>query len=123
MFRSKKEPQKRTLWNKGKLVDQKSPFSMQDICSVRTRLQTNCNHRDLALFNLAIDSKLRGCDLVGLRVSDVAGGGEILAGATVRQRKQSDRYGSKLQSGLEYRSKNGSTRRGKVSATTCFQVP
>jgi integrase len=51
------------------------------------RLQTIGNRRDLALFNLAIDSKLRGCDLVRLRVSDVASGGEILSRATVRQRK------------------------------------
>jgi integrase len=60
---------------------------MQEIWSIRTRLQTIGNRRDLALFNLAIDSKLRGCDLVRLRVSDVASGGEILSRATVRQRK------------------------------------
>ena len=87
MFRSKNKPQRRTPWNKGKLVGQKSPFTMQEIWSIRMRLQTIGNRRDLALFNLAIDSKLRGCDLVRLRVSDVASGGEILSRATVRQRK------------------------------------
>jgi integrase len=87
VFRSKNKPQPRTPWNKGKLVGQKAPFSMQEIWSIRMRLQTIGNHRDLALFNLAIDSKLRGCDLVRLRVSDVASGGEILSRATVRQRK------------------------------------
>lgn len=60
---------------------------MQEIWSIRMRLQTIGNCRDLALFNLAIGSKLRGCDLVRLRVSDVASGGEILSRATVRQRK------------------------------------
>ena len=87
MFRSKNKPQRRTPWNKGKLVGQKAPFTMQEIWSIRMRLQTIGNRRDLALFNLAIDSKLRGCDLVRLRVSDVASGGEILSRATVRQRK------------------------------------
>ena len=87
MFRSKNKPSQRTPWNKGKLVGQKSPFTMQEIWSIRTRLQTIGNRRDLALFNLAIDSKLRGCDLVRLRVSDVASAGEILSRATVRQRK------------------------------------
>jgi len=87
MFRSKKEPGKRTPWNKGKLVGQKAPFSMQEIWSIRMRLQAISNRRDLALFNLAIDSKLRACDLLALRVSDVMSGGEVLSRATVRQRK------------------------------------
>ena len=55
---------KRTAWNKVKLVGQKAPFTIQEIWSIRMRLQTIGNRRDLALFNLAIDSKLRGCDLV-----------------------------------------------------------
>lgn len=87
MFRSKKEPTKRACWNKGKLVGQKAPFTMQEIWSIRMRLQAIGNRRDLALFNLAIDSKLRACDLLALRVSDVASGGEILSRATIRQRK------------------------------------
>ena len=87
MFRSKRGPGKRTPWNKGKLVGQKAPFSMQEIWSIRMRLQAIGNRRDLALFNLAIDSKLRACDLLALRVADVASGGEVLSRATVRQRK------------------------------------
>lgn len=87
MFRSKKEADKRTPWNKGKLVGQKAPFSMQEIWSIRMRLQAIGNRRDLALFNLAIDSKLRACDLLALRVSDVMSGGEVLSRATIRQRK------------------------------------
>jgi integrase len=87
MFRGKKEPTKRTPWNKGKLVGQKAPFSMQEIWSIRMRLQAIGNRRDLALFNLAIDSKLRACDLLALRVADIANGGEVLSRATVRQRK------------------------------------
>jgi len=87
MFRSKKEPEKRTPWNKGKLVGQKAPFSMQETWSIRMRLQAIGNRRDLALFNLAIDSKLRACDLLALRVADVASGGEVVPRTTVRQKK------------------------------------
>ena len=87
MFRSRNKPQLRTPWNKGKLVGQKAPFSMQEIWSIRLRLQTMGNRRDLALFNLAIDSKLRACDLLALRVADVVSAGEVLSRATVRQRK------------------------------------
>ncbi len=109
MFRSKKEPGTRTPWNKGKLVGQKAPFSMQEIWAIRTRLQTIGNRRDLALFNLAIDSKLRACDLLALRVSDVASGGEVLSRATVRQKKTNrpvrfeitDRTRKSLESWLE----------------------
>ena len=67
----------RVPWSKGKLMGQKLPLSMQEIWSIRMRLQTIGNPRDLALFNLAIDSKLRACDLVALRVSDVASGKEV----------------------------------------------
>ena len=87
MFRSNKGQDKRTPWNKGKLVGQKKPFSIQEIWSIRMRLQTIGNRRDLALFNLAIDRKLRACDLLVLRVSDVSSGDEVLSRATIRQRK------------------------------------
>jgi integrase len=87
MFQLSKPQQKPEPWNKGKLIGQKLPLSMQEIWSIRLRLQTNGNLRDLALFNLAIDSKLRACDLLGLRVSDVASGGKIQSRAIVRQRK------------------------------------
>jgi hypothetical protein len=59
-------------WNKGKLVGQKPPLQPKHVWAIRTRLQLSKRRRDLALFNLAIDSKLRGCDLVSLKVEDVA---------------------------------------------------
>jgi hypothetical protein len=59
-------------WNKGKLIGQKSPLRLSEIWAIRIRLQVARKTRDLALFNLGIDRKLRGCDLVALRVCDVA---------------------------------------------------
>src|SRR5262245_7172479 len=61
-----------TPWNKGKLIGAKPPLRPNQVCSIRTRLLIERRVRDLALFNLAIDSKLRGCDVVALRVEDVA---------------------------------------------------
>ena len=58
-------------WNKGKLIGQKPPLKLKEIWAIRIRLQLDHRSRELALFNLAIDSKLRGCDLVGLHVRDV----------------------------------------------------
>ncbi len=80
-------PSRRTPWNKGKLTGQKAPLRLSDIWSIRVRLQLGKNARDLALFNLAIDSKLRGCDLVSLRLRDVSHGGVIAKRAIVLQRK------------------------------------
>lgn len=74
-------------WNKGKLVGQKAPLRLSEIWSIRIRLQIEQKTRDLALFNLAIDSKLRGCDLVSLRVRDLSTGGSIARRAIVLQRK------------------------------------
>jgi integrase len=74
-------------WNKGKLVGQKLPLKLQEIWAIRIRLQLNGRCRDLALFNLAIDSKLRACDLLNLRVSDVMVGGRIGSRAMIMQRK------------------------------------
>ena len=72
---------------KGKLVGQKPPLQPKHVWAIRTQLQLAGKRRDLALFNLAIDSKLRGCDLVSLRVDDVAPHGYAIDRATVRQRK------------------------------------
>jgi integrase len=77
----------RCPWNKGKLVGQKLPLEAKEIWAIRFRLQLEHRIRDLALFNLGIDSKLRGCDLVTLRVRDVAQGGRVCARAIVMQRK------------------------------------
>ena len=79
--------QKREAWNKGKLVGQKPPLKPKDIWAIRINLQNSHAARDLAMFNLAIDSKLRGCDLVSLHVRDVTHGNQILPRAMVIQRK------------------------------------
>ena len=78
---------KRTAWNKGKLIGAKPPLLAKHVWSIRTKLQIEKRTRDLAMFNLAIDSKLRGCDVVTLRVEDIAPSGYALSRATVRQRK------------------------------------
>ena len=74
-------------WNKGKLLGQKPPLKLKEIWAIRIRLQLDHRIRELALFNLAIDSKLRGCDLVGLRVHDVVQGSHVAASAIVMQSK------------------------------------
>ena len=74
-------------WNKGRLVGQKAPLKLKEIWAIRIRLQLAEKARDLALFNLAIDSKLRGCDLVSLRVLDVAQGKAVLPRAMIMQHK------------------------------------
>ena len=74
-------------WNKGKIVGQKAPFKLKDIWALRVRLQMEGRVRELALFNLGIDSKLRGCDLVALRVRDVCHGDQVATRAIVMQHK------------------------------------
>jgi integrase len=78
---------RREPWNKGKLIGQKPPLRPKHVWSIRTRLQMEGRTRDLAMFNLAIDSKLRGCDVVALRAEDVAPNGYAVDRATVRQKK------------------------------------
>jgi len=73
--------------HKGKLVGPKPPLRPSHVWSIRTKLQIEGRVCDLALFNLAIDSKLRGCDVVAARVDDVAPNGYTLDRATVRQKK------------------------------------
>ena len=74
-------------WNKGKLTGQKAPLKLKDIWAIRVRLQLSDNKRDLALFNLAIDSKLRACDLVKLKVRDICTGDRVSSRATILQQK------------------------------------
>lgn len=74
-------------WNQGKLVGQKAPLKPQEVWAIRVRLELAKNRRDLALFNLAVDSKLRGCDLLRIRVSDMRTGGEIRRRAKILQSK------------------------------------
>jgi integrase len=82
-----KPPAVRRPWNKGKLVGPKPPLQPKHVWAIRTRLQMQRKLRDLALFNLAIDSKLRGCDVVSLKVEDIAPHGYAMERATVRQKK------------------------------------
>jgi integrase len=77
----------KTPWNKGRLIGQKRPLKPKEVWAIRIRLQLERRKRDLALFNLAIDSKLRGCDLVALQVQDVFVGGSVRDRATVIQKK------------------------------------
>jgi integrase len=74
-------------WNKGKLVGQKAPLKLKDIWAIRVRLQLSNRVRDLALFDLAIDSKLRACDLTKLKVRDIAHGSQISTRAIIMQQK------------------------------------
>lgn len=77
----------RVSWNKGKLIGQKAPLKLKEIYAIRIRLQLEKRVRELALFNLAIDSKLRGCDLVKLRVYDVRQGNRMISRTMVMQQK------------------------------------
>jgi hypothetical protein len=76
-------------WNKGKLVGQKAPFKLKEIWAIRVRLQLFRRVRDLALFDLGIDGKLRACDLVRLKVRDICHGDRVAARAIVMQQKTS----------------------------------
>lgn len=74
-------------WNKDRIIGQKRPLQISHIWGIRIRLELEGKTRDLALFNMALDSKLRGCDLVKLKVSDVAYGSSVSSRATVLQQK------------------------------------
>jgi len=76
-----------TPWNKGKLTGAKPPLRPRHVWSIRSKLQLNGRTRDLAMFNLAIDSKLRGCDVVALKIEDVAPNGYAADRATIRQKR------------------------------------
>jgi len=80
-------PQDHPTWNKGKLMGQKPPLKLKEVWAIRTRLQMAHKTRELAMFNLAIDSKLRSCDLLRLQVRDVAHGIQILKRAMILQQK------------------------------------
>lgn len=75
----------RVAWNKGRIIGQKRPLLPRHVWSIRVRLEMAGNTRDLALFNMAIDSKLRGCDLVALRVRDVFAAGHVKERASMIQ--------------------------------------
>jgi integrase len=91
MLRQEPFDTNREPWNKGKLIGQKPPLKLKEIWSIRIRLQIANKLRDLALFNLAIDSKLRGCDLLKLRLSDVEHDGRVMSRAIIGQWRDSAR--------------------------------
>jgi len=78
---------KKKPWNKGKYIGPKQPLSLKQIWTIRHSLKVENRHRELALFDLAIDSKLRACDLLSLRISDVSIDGQINRRATILQQK------------------------------------
>jgi hypothetical protein len=78
---------KHVPWNKGKIVGAKPPLRPKHVWSIRSKLQVEGRLRDLALFNVAIDSKLRGCDVVALKVDNIAPSGYAADRASVRQKK------------------------------------
>ena len=80
-------PAVKVPWNKGRIIGARPPLQTKHVWSIRTKLQMDGKTRDLAMFNLAIDSKLRGCDVVRLKVEDVAPRGLTADRARVRQRK------------------------------------
>ena len=77
----------REPWSKGKLVGQKAPFKLKEVWAIRVWLQLEHRTKELALFDLGLDSKLRSCDLVKLRVRDIRHGDRVAARATVMQQK------------------------------------
>jgi hypothetical protein len=83
-----------TSWNKGKLIGAKPPLRPKHVWSIRTRLLLEGRTRDLAMFNLAIDSKLRGCDVVALKVEDVAPNGYAIDRATLGRKRRGGRSSS-----------------------------
>ena len=87
MYQSPIQQTSQVPWNKGKLSGQKRPLKLQEIWAIRIRLQLQDRTRDLALFNLAIDSKLRACDLVSLTVADIAQAGRVQSRAQIVQQK------------------------------------
>ncbi len=103
-------------WNKGRLLGQKRPLRPKDVWAIRIRLQLEGRKRDLAMFNLAIDSKLRGCDLVQLQTTDVCLGDRVRDRAVVIQKKTkrpvqfelTDQTRSSVQDWLDHRCKIGS---------------
>jgi hypothetical protein len=95
-YESKAPPaSKHPVWNKGKLIGAKPPLRPKHVWSIRTKLQIADRKRDLAMFNLAIDSKLRGCDVVAIKVEDIAPHGYAVERATARQKRPACLYGSR----------------------------
>jgi len=105
-----------------KLTGQKAPLQPKEVWAIRIRLQLAQRIRDLALFNLAIDSKLRGCDLVAMRVRDVFHSGQVTARAIIMQKKRLARFSSKSRSRHGLRSPPGFIIKDWLRTTFCLRV-
>ena len=108
---------RREPWNKGLIVGQKAPLKLKEVWAIRIRLQLAHRARELALFNLGVDSKLRACDLVQLRVRDICHGDRVASRAIVMQQKTHRPFSSRSQSPRERHSPYGSRRRRCVQTT------
>ncbi len=97
----------RVAWNKDRVVGQKRPLRPKEVWAIRVRLQIKRRKRDLAMFNLAIDSKLRGCDLISLRVDDIASGGHVRDRATIVQHKTGRQFSLRSRNRPEPRCRTG----------------
>jgi hypothetical protein len=112
-------PPRRQPWNKGKLIGAKPPLRASHVWSIRMKLQLEKRTRDLALFNLAIDSKLRSCDVVAMRVDDVAPNGYTLDRATVREKKT----GRPVRFGLTEQTRASDRRVSQTERQEAWRVP
>jgi len=112
----------REPWNKGKLIGQKAPFKVKDIWAIRTRLQMGGRIRDLALFDLGLDSKLRGCDLMKLKVRDICHGEQVAPRATVMQQKTQRPVQFEISPPHAKRWLRGSNKSSCDRKTICFQA-
>lgn len=101
----------RPAWNKGRIIGQKRPVLPKHLWSIRVRLEMADNRRDLALFNIAVDGKLRGCDLVCPKIRDIFAAGRVKERVSVTQGKTGKpvrsrspkRLASRLNDGLPIR--------------------
>ena len=108
--------------NKRRLIGQKCLLMPKDVWTIRIRLQLEGRKRDLVMFDLAVDSKLRGCDLIRLKMDDVSTGGTVRDRATVIQKKTGDRFGSKSPSKPEALSEVGCPTSVAEEVSTCSRA-
>ena len=109
-------------WNKGLLVGQKRPREPKHVWTIRVRLEFGRSMRDLAIFNLAIDSKLRACDLVKLRLDDICSGTNVRRRATIVQKKTGRPVQFEITSSRGIQLKLGYQRCGPPVADTSSQL-
>ena len=109
-------------WNKGLLIGQKKPLEPTHVWSIRVRLEIAHSRRDLAIFNLAIDSKLRACDLVKLRLDDICSGTNVRRRATIVQKKTGRPVQFEITSSRRVQLKRGYHPSGRPARVISFQV-